>query len=80
MQSMRARRWRLLNVAGVAALISRCEQEPDSGTKSARSFKKSTATALSPNDQNQYGAGMVNAEAAVSQAKSMAFGLRQVSN
>lgn len=67
------------HVAGVAALVRAANHSLTPAQ--VRDVLKSTATALSPNDQNQYGSGLVNAEAAVAKAKSMGFvGVQQAAN
>lgn len=54
------------HVAGVVALIK--SANPKLKPAEIKALLKRTATALGPNNQNQYGAGLVNAEKAVSQA------------
>jgi subtilisin family serine protease len=67
------------HVAGVAALVRAAN--PALTPAQVRDLMKQTATPLSPNDQNQYGSGLVNAEAAVAKAVSMEQGgVRQVAN
>lgn len=67
------------HVAGVAALV----RAANHGLTPAqvRTLLKQTATAMGPNDENQYGAGLVNAAAAVAQAGVMNFApVRQAAN
>ena len=54
------------HVAGVAALVRAAN--PGLSVPQVRALLKDTATPLSPNDQNQFGAGLVNAELAVKRA------------
>ncbi|MCB0391476.1 MAG: S8 family serine peptidase [Bdellovibrionales bacterium] len=55
------------HVAGVAALVRAAN--PNLSAKEVREIMSSTATPLSgPNDENQLGAGLINAEAAVEKA------------
>lgn len=54
------------HVAGVAALVRAANKTLTPAQ--VRDLLKSTATPLTPNDQNQMGAGLVNAEAAVAKA------------
>lgn len=54
------------HVAGVVALIRSANK--NLSPAQIRDLIKATATPLGPNDQNQYGAGMINAEAAVAAA------------
>ncbi|MGE5085810.1 MAG: S8 family serine peptidase [Bacillota bacterium] len=54
------------HVAGVAALVKSVNKKLTGAQ--VKSILTSTATALGPNDQNQYGKGLVNAEAAVAAA------------
>jgi subtilisin family serine protease len=54
------------HVAGVAALIRAAN--PSLSPSQVRDVMKATATPLGPNDSNQYGAGLVNADAAVKKA------------
>ncbi len=56
------------HVAGVAALIKAANKNLNGAQ--VKQILQSTATALGPNDANQYGAGIVNAEAAVAAALS----------
>jgi serine protease len=66
------------HVVGVAALVRAANKSLTPAQ--VRALLKSTATQLSgPNDQNQLGAGLVNAEAAVAKAFSM-VPLSQVAN
>ena len=64
------------HVSGVAALVRAANKTLTPAQ--VRTILKSTATALTPNDQNQMGAGIVNAEAAVANAGFLP--LRQVAN
>lgn len=66
------------HVAGVAALVRAANKNLT--PEQVREVLKSTATPLGPNDQNQYGSGMVNAEAAVAKAASMFIGVQQAAN
>jgi subtilisin family serine protease len=67
------------HVAGVAALVRAANHSLTPAQ--VRDVLKTTATALSPNDQNQYGSGLVNAESAVSKAQTMGLGsVRQAAN
>lgn len=54
------------HVAGVVALIYAAN--PGITPAQVRELLKNTATALGPNDENQYGSGLVNAEKAVQNA------------
>lgn len=54
------------HVAGVAALVRAANKNLTPAQ--VRDLLKATASPLGPNDQNQYGAGLVNAEAAVARA------------
>lgn len=54
------------HVAGVVALMK--SVKPDLTTTQVRDILKATATPLSPNDQNQVGAGLIDAEKAVNAA------------
>ncbi len=54
------------HVAGVAALVRAANKSLTPAQ--VRELLKNTATPLGPNDQNQFGRGLVNAEAAVQQA------------
>jgi serine protease len=54
------------HVAGVVALMRAAKKSLSPAQ--ARDILKQTSQALTPNDQNQYGSGMVNAEAAVQSA------------
>ncbi len=54
------------HVAGVAALIRAAN--PELTPAEVRELLKATATPLGPNDENQYGAGLVNAQEAVTRA------------
>ena len=54
------------HVVGVAALVRAANKSLTPAQ--VRALLKATATKLSPNDQNQLGAGLVNAEAAVAKA------------
>jgi subtilisin family serine protease len=54
------------HVAGVAALVRAANKSLTPAQ--VRDVLKNTATPLGPNDNNEYGRGMVNAEAAVAQA------------
>lgn len=54
------------HVAGVSALVKAANKNLNGAA--VKSILMSTATALQPNDQNQFGAGLVNASAAVSKA------------
>ncbi len=56
------------HVAGVAALVRAAN--PNLTPSQVRDVMKQTATPLGPNSNNEYGAGMVNADAAVAQAMS----------
>ncbi len=56
------------HASGVAALIRAANKSLTPAQ--VRDIMKSTATPLTPNDQNQYGAGMINAEAGVAKAMS----------
>lgn len=58
------------HVAGVVALIKSANKKLSPAQ--VRQIFKTTSTAMTPNDQNQYGAGLVNAEAAVNAAVTMA--------
>lgn len=51
------------HAAGVVTLLR--QAHPTLGFAEVEALLKSTATALGPNEQNQYGAGLVNAEAVV---------------
>jgi serine protease len=55
------------HVAGVAALVRAANKTLTPAQ--VREILRSTATPLQPNDQNQLGSGLVNAEAAVNKAK-----------
>lgn len=55
------------HVAGVAALVR--SANPKLSAAQVRAILKSTAKPLSPNDENQYGSGFVNADAAVRKAR-----------
>jgi serine protease len=67
------------HVAGVAALVRAVNHNLTPAQ--VKDILKSTATALGPNDQNQYGSGIVNAEAAVAKAAATNFvGVRQAAN
>jgi len=55
------------HVAGVAALVRAANKSLT--PLQVRALLKATATPMGPNDQNQFGAGLVNAEAAVAAAK-----------
>ena len=55
------------HVAGVAALVRAANSQLTPAQ--VRDILKSTATALGPNDENQYGSGLVNAQAAVAAAQ-----------
>lgn len=57
------------HAAGVAALVRAAN--PQLTPSEVRTVMKQTAIPRGPNDENQYGSGVVNAEAAVSQALSM---------
>jgi len=59
------------HAAGVAALVRGAN--PALTPAQVREIMKETATALTPNDQNQMGAGLVNAEAAVQRAQETNF-------
>jgi serine protease len=65
------------HVSGVAALVRAANKSLTPAQ--VRDLLKSTATPLSPNDENQMGAGIVNAEAAVNGAHAL-LPLRQVAN
>ncbi|HWU43999.1 MAG TPA: S8 family serine peptidase, partial [Bdellovibrio sp.] len=54
------------HVAGVVALIKAAN--PKLTPAQVKNILKQTAQPLGPNDQNQYGSGLVNAEAAVNAA------------
>ncbi|MFN8945447.1 MAG: S8 family serine peptidase, partial [Pseudobdellovibrionaceae bacterium] len=54
------------HVSGVVALMKSANRKLS--PEQVRKIISETATALGPNDQNQYGAGLVNAEAAVNAA------------
>ena len=54
------------HVAGVVALIR--SANPGLSAAQIRALLKDTANPLTPNDQNQYGAGLVDAELAVKRA------------
>lgn len=56
------------HVSGVALLVRSVNRSLTPAQ--VRDVLKSTATVLGPNDENQYGSGMVNAEAAVARARS----------
>jgi subtilisin family serine protease len=58
------------HIAGVIALIRSANKTLTPAQ--IRDLIKNTATPLTPNDLNQYGAGMVNAQAAVAGAMAMA--------
>lgn len=66
------------HVAGVAALI----RATNKGLTplQVRDLLKATATPLGPNLNNEYGAGLVNAEAAVDRASTLSPALIQVAN
>lgn len=66
------------HVAGVAALVRAANKNLTPAQ--VRQILKSTATALVPNDNNEYGSGLVNAEAAVARAVSMNPLLRQAAS
>ncbi len=66
------------HVAGVAALIR--ATNPNLNPAQVRDLLKATATPLGPNTNNEYGAGIVNAEAAVERASTMAPPLLQLAN
>lgn len=57
------------HVAGVAALVR--ASNPQLTPAQVRDVLKRTATALGPNTANEYGSGLVNAEAAVAEAVAM---------
>lgn len=57
------------HVAGVAALVRAANKNLTPAQ--VREVLRSTATPMSPNNENQYGSGLVNAEAAVERAKTM---------
>lgn len=57
------------HVAGVAALVK--SANPRLTPAQVREVLKTTATPLGPNTNNEYGAGLVNAEAAVNRARTM---------
>ncbi len=61
------------HVAGVAALVRAANKALTPAQ--VRELLRSTATPLGPNTNNQYGSGMVNAEAAVQRASGQAFRL-----
>ncbi len=61
------------HVAGVAALVRAANKNLTPAQ--VRDLLKNTATPLGPNEANQYGRGLVNAEAAVNQALVPAFRL-----
>jgi subtilisin family serine protease len=61
------------HVTGVAALVRAANKSLTPAE--VRDILKQTATPLKPNDQNQFGSGMVNAEAAVSKASLISFRL-----
>jgi subtilisin family serine protease len=63
------------HVAGVAALVRAANKNLTPAQ--VREILKSTATPLGPNNNNEYGSGLVNAEAAVARAVSMNPTLRQ---
>ena len=66
------------HVAGVAALVRAAN--PQLTPSQVKALLKQTATPLGPNSNNEYGAGIVNAEAAVGQASIQgAMRLSQVS-
>lgn len=54
------------HVAGVVALVR--SANPNLTAAQVRALLKDTATPLSPNDQNQYGAGLIDADLAVKRA------------
>lgn len=56
------------HVAGVAALVRAANKSLTPAQ--VRDILRATATPLSPNDQNQMGSGLINAEAAVARAQS----------
>ncbi|MBX3023038.1 MAG: S8 family serine peptidase [Bdellovibrionales bacterium] len=66
------------HVAGVAALVRAANRSLT--PEQVREILKSTATPLGPNNENQYGSGLVNAEAAVAKATSMFVGVQQAAN
>jgi len=66
------------HVAGVAALVR--SANPGLTPAAVRDLLKATATPLAPNNENQYGSGLVNAEAAVARAKSDSWGLVRIAN
>lgn len=68
------------HVAGVAALVRAANKSLTPAQ--VREVLRVTATPLGPNSNNEYGSGLVNAEAAVARAQSMATGgsLIQVAN
>ncbi len=61
------------HVAGVAALVRAANKSLTPAQ--VRALLKKTATPLTPNDQNQMGAGLINAEAAVKQASAVSLHL-----
>lgn len=66
------------HVAGVAALVRAANKTLTPAQ--VRDILKSTATALGPNDNNEYGSGLVNSDAAVQLARQMLIGVRQAAN
>lgn len=66
------------HVAGVAALIRAANKSLTPAQ--VRDVLKATATALSPNGNNEFGSGLVNAEAAVERAGTMSAPLLRVAN
>jgi subtilisin family serine protease len=66
------------HVSGVAALVRAANKNLTPAQ--VRDILKSTATPLTPNDQNQMGSGLVNAEAAVAKAKTTFVPLYRAAN
>jgi len=66
------------HVTGVAALVRAANKSLTPAQ--VRDILKSTATPLTPNDQNQMGSGLVNAEAAVAKAKATFVPQYQIAN
>ena len=66
------------HVAGVAALVRAANKSLSPAQ--VRSILMTTATPMTPNDQNQLGSGLVNAEAAVAKARSTFVPQYQIAN
>ncbi|HMN68311.1 MAG TPA: S8 family serine peptidase [Bdellovibrionales bacterium] len=66
------------HVAGVAALVR--SVNPSLSPAQVRDLLKATAIRLGPNPGNEYGSGLVDAHAAVEQAKTMSVGVMRIAN